>query len=57
MKIKRLSAYIIDIIIVSIVSSIIFQLPFFKKDLEKYTDSLMAYQEELNKSLAWSNHR
>lgn len=50
MKIKRLSAYIIDIIIVSIVSSIIFQLPFFKKDLEKYTDSLMAYQEELNNS-------
>ena len=40
MKIKRLSAYIIDLLLVSIISNIIFQLPFFKNDYERYNDSM-----------------
>lgn len=47
MKIKRLSAYIIDLLLVSMISNIIFQLPFFKNDYEKYTDSLNQYYEEI----------
>lgn len=47
MKIKRLSAYIIDLLLVSMISNIIFQLPFFRNDYEKYTDSLNQYYEEI----------
>ena len=47
MKIKRLSAYIIDLLLVSMISNIIFQLPFFKNDYERYTDSLNQYYEEI----------
>ena len=47
MKIKRLSAYIIDLLLVSIISNIIFQLPFFKNDYERYNDSMNQYYEEI----------
>lgn len=47
MKIKRLSAYIIDLLLVSIISNIIFQLPFFKNDYESYNDSMNQYYEEI----------
>lgn len=47
MKIKRLSAYIIDLLLVSIISNIIFQLPFFKNDYERYNDSKNQYYEEI----------
>lgn len=47
MKIKRLSAYIIDLLLVSMISNIIFQLPFFKNDYERYNDSMNQYYEEI----------
>lgn len=50
MKIKRIFAYIIDIIIVSFISSMIFSLPMFKQDYKNYEIATNEYLAEINEA-------
>ena len=50
MKIKRIFAYLFDILFVSVLSSLIFMLPFFKEDLKTYNNYLDDYSEKIMES-------
>jgi uncharacterized RDD family membrane protein YckC len=51
MKIKRIIAYIIDFMIITLISSIIFTLPTFKEDYKKYTQVYEEYTTEMKYQL------
>ncbi len=47
MKIKRIFAYILDFMIVAIISALIYSLPMFERESEKYVESYNEYIELL----------
>ncbi|MBQ8193402.1 MAG: RDD family protein [Bacilli bacterium] len=51
MKIKRLTAYFIDFMIITFISSMIFALPMFKEDYNEYTKVYEEYTTEMTNEL------
>lgn len=51
MKIKRLVAYLIDFMIITLISSLIFTLPIFKDDYKEYTKVYEEYNVEMKNQL------
>lgn len=47
MKIKRIIAYLLDLLIVSMIASLIFKLPIFKDEYNKFTEVYDSYYEML----------
>lgn len=50
MKIKRIFAYLIDLLIVSVISTLIFSLPIFKQDYKNYEVATNEYLSEIRES-------